>query len=553
MGLLWKYLSKKTIDSRTDIDTVISVLLKNRNINSDNLESFLEPINPDKIKIEDLGVDKKELLKSYKRVEKAVKENEQVAIYGDYDADGICAVANVWETLSYLGLKPHPFIPDRTNDGYGLRLESIDKLKQKLPELSLIITVDNGITAHKAIKAAKKQGIDVIVIDHHQKDSKPLSSYAIIHSTQVSAGFLSWLWCKKYKKLSLDLAVISTISDVMTLQGANRSVVKYGLASINNTKRKGLINLCKSAGVALDKNIEVYHVGFMIAPRINALGRVADSLDALRLLCFNKDRIAKDLSLLANQVNQKRQLMVEEGLTKALMQSKKSRDKLLAVYDKSFHKGIIGLIASKLTEKYYRPSLVMSIDRDIIHGSARSVDGIDITKLLRKSKILLEVGGHEKAAGFSLREKDLKKFIKELRGISKNIDESKLVPVLNLDAKLDMSALSLNFYDKLNRLSPYGEGNPEPLFASEKLRVLTAQTVGRDNNHLKLLLDDAKTERIEKIKAEAMGFNMGKMFPELMPGDEIDIAYSLLENIWQGRRSLTLKIKDLKIRKQMVK
>jgi single-stranded-DNA-specific exonuclease len=553
MDLIWKYLSKKTIDSSADIDKVVSILLKNRNINTDKIKSFLEPISPDKIRMEDLGVDKKELEKSYKRIDKAVKENEQVAVYGDYDADGICAVANVWETLSSLGLKLHPFIPDRTNDGYGLRPESIDKLKQKLPELSLIITVDNGITAHEAIKTAKKQGIDVIVIDHHQKDGKNPASHAVIHSTQVSAGFLSWLWCKKYKKLSLDLAVISTISDVMCLQGPNRSVVKHGLVSINNTKRKGLVNLCKSAGVALDKNIEVYHVGFMIAPRINALGRVADSLDALRLLCFNKDRIAKDLSLLANRINQKRQFMVEEGLTKALIKSNKSKDKLISVYDKSFHKGIIGLIASKLTEKYYRPSLVMSIDGGIVHGSARSVDGVDITKLLRKSKILLEVGGHEKAAGFSLKEKDLENFIKELKKISKVIDKNKLVPVLNLDAKLNLSALSLDFYDKLNELSPYGEGNPEPLFASERLRVLTVQTVGRDSNHLKLLLDDPRTKNIEKVKAEAMGFNMGKLFPKLMPGDEIDVAYSLMENIWQGRRSLTLKIKDLKMRKQVVK
>ncbi len=361
----WEVLNKTRIKNS---ESIINVLLKNRGIK--NKKEFFEPTVPTKISPKSIGIKESEIKKAIERIKKAKKSGENVIIYGDYDADGITASAIMWEALHQLGLNVLPYIPDRFIDGYGIKSDVVKNLKEKDKNLGLIITVDNGIVGYDGIGAAKSLGIDVLVIDHHVKGSKKLEAYSIIHSVETSGAGLAWFFAQQLVNIpnTLELAAIGVIADQLPLIGINRSIVKYGLEELNKTKRPGLLALFKEAGI---ENIGTYEVGYIIAPRINAMGRLKHGLESLRLLCTKDKTKAFEIAKNIGSTNSERQKIVEEVVF--LARKNVTSEKIIVIAGENYHEGVIGLAAGRLVEEFYRPAIVLSTKGKISKASARSV------------------------------------------------------------------------------------------------------------------------------------------------------------------------------------
>ena len=321
----WKVRGKlKAKSGKIKVEDVIKVLLKNRGITTKKQkEEFFKPTRPSKVTAESLGISKREINKTIKRLKKARDRKEKIVIYGDYDTDGICATAILWECLYNLGFDVTPHIPDRFEEGYGINSISVENLMSQFPNLKLIITVDNGIVAYEAVGVANKFGIDVIITDHHKKENKLPKAFSIVHTTEVGGAGISWFLSSEILKAInmrntnytirelLELAAIGTIADQIPLLGVNRALVKYGLDELNKTKRAGLLELFRES--RLEKgNLGTYEVGYMIAPRINAMGRLAQGIDSLRLLCVKSNKRAVELARVLGKTNRERQKIVEE-------------------------------------------------------------------------------------------------------------------------------------------------------------------------------------------------------------------------------------------------
>lgn len=541
----WNLLSdKNTFESEED---VISELLKIRKITKSIREEFFSP-DIRKLTLRSVGIDEKEFLKFSKRMHTAIKSNEEVVIFGDYDVDGICASAILWETLYTKSKNIKPYIPSRIEEGYGLSIKGIDKVVTQYPELKLIITVDNGIVANDAVEYANTKGIDVIITDHHAKGTITPNAFCTIHTTELCGAGIAWLLAKElgwlgeevYEKL--ELASLATIADLVPLNKWNRAIVVHGLKILRRTKRPGLIELL--AGANLEKqNIDVYAIGHVIGPRLNASGRITHAIDSLRLICTNDFQKAKILASTLQHTNKDRQTMTEEAVLHASLSVEGNTDgkKVLVVSDASYAQGVIGLIASKLVEKYYIPSIAISISDDVSKGSARSINGVNIIELLRSvSDTLMEAGGHPMAAGFSIKTKDIKKFEKAISQKADAFDNEIFERKLSIDLPLDFSLMSFSLCEKISLLSPFGMGNREPLFLSENVTVEEVKLIGSDKRHLKLKLHQGKGKILD-----AVGFGMAENMP-LVRGDILDIVYTFDKNVWNGRESLQLKLRDFK-------
>ncbi|MCH7641354.1 DHH family phosphoesterase [Patescibacteria group bacterium] len=314
-------------------EDIVDILLKNRGIKSKReKDEFFNPTLPDKMSVKSLGLSAREISKAINRIKKAKEKKEKVIVFGDYDADGVCATAILWENLYGLKLDVLPYIPERFSEGYGLKTESLEKIKVQNPNIKLIITVDNGIVANEAVNEANKLGIDVIITDHHQPGKMRPKAYSVIHTTKIGGAAIAWILAREVlKKLeignwkleirkSLELCAIGTISDQLPLIGPNRSFAKYGLEALNKTVRPGLLALFKEAGIKKGSagwRTGTYEVNFVIAPRINAMGRLEHAIDSLRLLCTKSKEKATDLSYLLGKTNVKRQKIVEEVVAHA--------------------------------------------------------------------------------------------------------------------------------------------------------------------------------------------------------------------------------------------
>jgi len=567
----WTIQDKQKKDSRKQsIDEIIKTILKNRGLtDKKKIDKFLYPSLND-LMIKSVGLKREELDKTVIRIRKARDNHDSVVVYTDYDADGICAGAIVWETLYDLGLKVMPYVPHREKEGYGLSKIGIDAIAKEFNP-QLIITVDHGITSRKEISYAKALGIETIVLDHHLIPQETPKAQALIHTTKLSAGGIAWFLAdflqrklsgregseeelKMHATRNLDLATLATVADLVPLFGANRVIVKFGLEVLNKTERVGLDALIQKSGLRKGE-IGVYEVGHILAPRINAAGRLTHALDALRLICTNdKDRasfLADKLSL----TNRERQVLSEKSTSQAIEMvrhkfiysdsSKKSMEKLIFVCHKEFKEGIIGLIAGKLVEEFYRPAIVVSQGENFSKASARSVAGFNIVEAIRKFPGLLEdVGGHPMAAGFTVATKNLDQLKSELQKIAhRELDEDKLIRTLTIDTVLDLSDITKKLYDKLQQLAPYGIGNPEPVFASYQVKIVGASLVGKDRKHLKMKIKDVNSNSV----FEAIGFNMGEVFRKVTPHGLVDMAYTIAEDKWNGKNSLQLKLKDLRV------
>lgn len=578
----WNYLGGKVADSgkRSGKEDIVLILLENRGIRSEKArKEFLNPPDPRLLTADRLGIDVKQLDKAIKRIQNAIKNKEPIVVYGDYDVDGICSTAILWETLRDLGASAMPFIPQREKEGYGLSIEGIktiledekyninkfnknnkaNKLNKKV-ERGLLITVDNGIVAHEAVDFANDSGLDVIIIDHHEVGKTLPKTFAIVHTLELCAAGITYFFFKElYSVFStqysdakiLELACIATVADLVPLAGPNRSIVKYGLEALNNTKRTGLLALFEIAGI---KKVGTYEIGYLIGPRINASGRIDSALVGLRLLCTPDKNKANEYATQLNEINKERQGMVEEMVAQAFQDYELritnygNGEKIIILEHESYHQGVIGLIAGKLVERYYLPAIVIARGAETSKASARSISGFNIIEAIRNSnKFLLNAGGHPMAAGFSIETMKIADFRLHIAEYTKSkITDETLERSLKIDMELGLELVGMQLYEQMSTLGPYGIGNPEPVFASV-VKVETVRTMGVDGKHLKLIVQPLRTTNSElPSRFEAVGFGMGKRAANLKPGDKIELAYCLSLNEYMGSKTLQLKIKDLK-------
>ena len=526
----WEILNKNNID-------ILKSLLENRNLKTKKeIDEFINPIKPEKIRIEELGINKQSLQKIIKRLEKAKKNKEKIIIYGDYDADGVCATAILWETMYKLGFNIMPFIPDRFEDGYGIKVKSFENSKIKTLNPNLIITVDNGIVAFDGVAKAMQLGIDVIVVDHHTTGPKKLSTPYVLHSTAVCGSALAWFLSRKLGDAGgLDLVALGTIADQIPLMGINRSLVKFGLPELSKTKRVGLKALLKD--LKLD-NVGVYEIGYLIAPRINAMGRLASATDALRFLCTRDIKKASDLKNLLNETNIERQRIVDDVITQVLKQVQ-DEEKIIVISGK-YHEGVIGLASGKITEKNYRPSIVFSIGQEISKASARSISGFNIIEAIKETGLILEGGGHPMAAGFSIETTKISEFRLKINELSEEkLTDEILEKKLKIDLEIDFGQINKELVEELKKFGPVGVGNAQPTFMSSNVVIKEVKPVGQEGKHLKLKLSQ------NGIIFDAIWFGFNSI-QKLKAGENVDIAYAVEENVWNNKTSIQLKIKDIK-------
>ena len=553
------YKHELRLEDKLDPKDIVNLILKSRNIK--NLNEFLNPQSPLKISLIDFDPKYKlYLIKVIKLLKEIKEKNQMIVVYTDYDADGITGGAILWETLHLLGFKVMPYVPHRRLEGYGFSKIGIDNVKKKF-DPTLIISVDHGITKVEEIKYAKKLGIKIIVTDHHLKGDKiPTSTEAIFHIPALSGSGVAYFFAKEVfnsfppvetqnfaslqKNLQTDylaMASIGTIADLVPLVGPSRSLVKYGLETFSKIKRFGIKHILKQAGIQ-DKKITPYEVGFMIAPRINAIGRLEHAIDALRLLCTNDEKKAQVLANKIGNINIERQELVEKSVTEARLMigsdppggsDPRQIPKIIILISEHWHEGIIGLIASKIAEEFYRPTLVLTKTETGYKGSARSIPSFHVTDFLRSlKKNLIDVGGHKQAAGFTLHKDQLDLFVTAVRDRSEELIKDKdLERKIEADLKIPISKINLELVKSLEVLEPFGMGNPRPSFYSEGI-LTGAQLLGKTQKHLKIFVDGF----------EFLAFNKAEKFKELSRGHKIKIVYNLDINEWNNKKTIQGKI-----------
>ncbi len=530
---------------------IIDKILENRGIKTKtDKKTFLNPPKPETITSKKAGINNDQLQKALKRTLKAINNGEKIVIYGDYDADGICATAILWETLFALGANVTPFIPRRGEHGYGLSIAGLEEVIAKdNPEL--IITVDNGIIAHKEAEFVAKKGIDLIITDHHVRTKTLPKALSLIHTTQLAGSGVAWMFAKEIVKKAgnksfninstLDLATIGTVADLVSLKNINRSLVKWGIERLKQTKRPGLKAIFVEAGID-SKSIDTYHISFMIGPRLNAMGRLEHAMDSLRLLCTKNSQRANRLASILSETNQARQELTSVLVEKAFALVDDPHKKLLIVDHEDFHEGVIGLVAGKIVEKHYRPALVISKSETVSKASARSVSGVNIIELIRKKEnLLINAGGHPMAAGFTIETDKIEQFKNELSEVAEqHISQDDLQPKLQIDCKINLRDISWKLHKQIEKLKPFGIGNPRPRFALQQIKPLEILRIGQQGKHLKILLPS-------EIKAQStisgLWFNKGEIYGQLP--ENISLAFSINENVWKQKRELQLIIKHI--------
>lgn len=553
----WEIVSSSKFKIQSSKEDILDVLLQNREIKDE--EEFLHP-DISKVTLKSVGIDEKQVEEAVTRIQKAYEKKEQMIVYGDYDVDGITASAIIWETLHESGARIMPYIPSRMEEGYGLSVAGITNLLKKHPDTKLIITVDNGIVAYEAVDFANAHGIDVIVTDHHVEglDEKvKLHCYALVHTTKLCGAGIAWLLAQSIRhKISgskyqiendthLELAALGTVADLVPLTEANRAIVKFGIEKLWSTKRPGLLALLEEADTE-QGSVGVYQIGHIIAPRLNASGRIEHGMDSLRLLCTKDRERAGQLAVKIGVTNRERQIIMRNATDDAVARLKRDDGgsrKLLFIDNETYQEGVIGLVAGKLVEEFYRPSIVISKKEKLSKGSVRSVSGFNIIEFLRThgGEHFVNVGGHPMAAGFTI-ETDKIPMVKNILELKAEelITQDVLQRVLKVDCEIPLGLISPEFYRALQTFSPFGMGNPEPVFMSEVV-IREKRLIGKERNHLKLIVES------DGVRYDAVAFGMGEKESELTLGEKIKVAYVLDENEWNGQRKLQLKVKDLRV------
>lgn len=543
----------KDISSKNNISELLATVLANRGITeSKEIEKFLNPTRNDfydPYMMPDMEI-------AVERIIKAVENKEKVIIYGDYDVDGITSITVLKKFLSEIGLEAGYYIPNRLDEGYGLNLESVKKIAEE--KYTLIITVDCGISGIDEIDYANSLGIETIVTDHHEpldvlpkalavvdakrKDNKyPFKSLAgvgVVFKLIQALGKRLNLEEKSYLKY-LDIVCIGTISDIVPLVDENRVIAKLGLKLVQVTKNYGLKALLESSGY---KEINSNTVSFGIAPRINACGRMGFEKEALKLFLTENMAEAKEITDRLNKYNKERQDIEKRIFNEAIEIIEKEKDeekKAIVIGSENWHHGVIGIVSSKITDMYFKPSILISFEGDEGKGSGRSIAGFDLhDALCRSSEYLEKYGGHEMAVGLSLKKSQFNKFKQKFEEITEESHIDELVPVIHIDKQITLKDIKCDIVDELNKLEPFGEANKVPIFLYKNLKVDSIRALS-EGKHLKLTLKASGTI------INAIGFNMGNLVDEYLIGDKIDILGVLEVNTFNGKTTVQINVKDI--------
>lgn len=493
-----------------------------------------------------------------KRINRAIKDKEKIIVWGDYDCDGVTASALLVRVLKFLGANVNYYIPNRLDEGYGMNIEAIDFLHNK--KTSLVITVDCGISCFTEIEYARKRGIDVIVTDHHKIADRLPDAVAIIdplqdgckYSYKYLAGVgiaykLAGALCAKnnrgYENKFLDLVALGTIADIVPLTGENRILIKFGLEGLSNTENTGLRALIQACGLE-NKPITPEHVSFILAPRINAIGRMDSAETAIELLLTDSYDRALGLAEILDDENYKRQSeqnrILKQALVKVESEINFKTDRVLILNEEDWHPGVIGIVASKLVDRFYRPTIMLSFKEGVGRGSGRSIEGFHLFDAINNCSHLLErFGGHETACGLTIKRENLGEFSKMINNLAiESISDQDLIPKLQVEMDVPLSILDMNFINEIDKFSPFGHGNPRPVFSSRNLSLKSEpQIFSKDT--LKLWVTDGQTV------CEAVGFRMADYLP-FISNNRLDIAYAPSINNWGGTPTIQLKLEDIK-------
>ena len=481
---------------------------------------------------------------------KHISAGNPIYIHGDYDVDGICATAILYKTfvqdLDYKNC--FYFIPNRFEDGYGLSKESVDKINtlntKKGPKL--LITVDCGITAIDSTNYARKLGFEVIITDHHQPlESLPNADSIVWTDKLCGAGIILALSVKLTGRVTPDylaLAAIATVADIQKIVGINRTLVKQGLEILATTPPISMQKLFEVAALKTER-FGTYEIGWVVGPRLNAAGRLESALSSLQLLLTQDPQEALTLALALNKANQERQSKTLETLLQAKA-SLNTDAKVLLSIGKTYHEGIIGLVAGKLAQEFYKPSIVLSQGELLSKGSARSIAGVDIVGLLRSlgPDLFEGLGGHPMACGFTIKNENIDLLRTKLAEASSVISEEDLIPKLEVDLEVPLGEIVYGWLKILKQFEPYGYGNPEIVLVSRGTKVSEVRVVGSTGTHLKLKFYDTVGGKYWNGI-----FFGGSSYAPLLTGKLVDIAFTIKENVYNGMSTLELQIKDLKI------
>lgn len=532
------------------LEASVANLVYQRGIQTEEaLRDFLEPSLDqlhDPYELHDMD-------KAVTRIRQAIENYEQILIYGDYDADGMTSASIVKEALEQLGAECQVYLPNRFTDGYGPNA-SVYKYFIENQGISLIVTVDNGVAGHEAIELAQSMGVDVIVTDHHSMPEVLPDAYAIIHPEHPEAEYpfkhlagcgvafkLATVLLEEVQVELLDLVAIGTIADMVSLTGENRILVKYGLSVLKNTQRIGLQELFKIAGIQSDE-LNEETVGFQIAPRLNALGRLDDPNPAIELLTGFDEEEARDIALMINQKNEERKEIVQKIYDEAKTMVDLNKP-VQVLAGEGWNPGVLGIVAGRLLEELHQPVIVLNIENDLAKGSARSIEAVDIFEALDPHRdLFVAFGGHAGAAGMTLEASKLEALSQVLVAyIEDNQVDLSTKNELFLDEELSLPDLTLETLKNFEKLAPFGMDNKKPVFYLKDFKVENARTMGAGNTHLKLKVSQADAV------FEVVAFGLGDLATEFSQTKNLELAVTLSVNKWNGQTSLQLMLVDARV------
>ncbi len=552
----------RALSAELGIDQVLANLLVQRNITT--AERAREFFKPDLSKLHDPFL-MKDMDKAVERLEKAISNEEKVLIYGDYDVDGTTAVALMYTFIRNFNPNVEYYIPDRYDEGYGISYKGIDWGHEN--GYTLIIALDCGIKAVEKVAYAKGLGMDMIICDHHLPDEELPPAVAILDPKRrdcsypfddlsgCGVGFkliqayamrksIPFAWVESF----LDLVAVSIAADLVSMTGENRILAYYGLERLNQSPRKGLQSIIRLSGLENHK-ISVDDIVFKIGPRINAAGRMESGRTAVHLLVSRSDEEAQNIGKIIDLHNKERK-SVDKQITKAAIESVMNdssfRDrKSTVVFDPKWNKGVVAIVASRLVEAFYRPTIVLTESNGLITGSARSIAGFDLYEAIKEcSEYLENYGGHMYAAGLTLKKENLKPFEEKFEQVvAEKITEDILTPVVQIDTFLDFKQITPKFFRILKQFQPFGPGNQSPVFITENVYDNgNGRLVGSGNGHMKLeLIQEDEPYRY----ISAIAFNRAEHFEHLHAGNPVDICYSIAENYYRGIANIQLRVKDI--------
>lgn len=562
MNKRWEILpidEKKQIllEKNLHISSSLAEILTRKNLDENSAKLFL---NPTKIPYHDPFL-LKDMEKACQRLLSALKNKEKICIYGDYDVDGVSSTALLMTIFTKLGFNIDYYLPDRHSEGYGLHIESLQKL---IPKYDLLITVDCGITSLDEVDYAKDK-IDMIITDHHLPREILPDAFAIINPTQTHCNYpnknlcgvgVAFKLCQGlYQSLNkdihelenyLDIVALGTIADIVPLVDENRRIVKKGLANIQNLGIKTLIEICNYD----ENNINTGHIGFGVAPRLNAAGRLTHASIAVELLLATDKQTARQKALYLDEENKQRQEIVEDifhEAVKKIEENNLQENKIIIVVGENWHEGVIGIAASRLQEKYYRPIIIIATKDNIGKASCRSIDGLHMKNALTYcEQDLMVYGGHSKAAGFTIDLAKLDDFISHMQTYAnEHLTDEDLIPIYQVETVLTPQDITMDFIEELSLLEPFGMGNPKPQFVCQNLLVTKSMKMGKENNHLRFNFAYNNTQYT------AIGWHMADVADDIN-NKYVDILFQPELNHWNDHTYLQFKLSDLRQSKQKI-